>query len=768
MNFDLQKLYDLLPVLYRIRDSELAGQLPNGEEAYGPLKAYLSVISEQVEVLEENLDQLYDDHFIETCSEWAVSYIGSLVGARGLLSFPDAPFSERSQVANTIAYRRRKGTAAVIEQLARDVTGWNANVVEFFLHLATTQYLNHLRPKNLSISDLRDWQRLEYVGTPFDEMAHTVDVRRIEPLRGKYNIHNIGVFVWRIGSYQLTDSAAYRVDNHRYTFDSLGRSLPLYNLPQTETEITHLAEPRNVPMPITRRALADNPGAWYGRDGNMDTGRETDKSIMLFADGLPLLPSEGAKLSDIISSCNLSDDPLSPGDWLHLPAEKIAIDPLLGRITLPPRPPGSLSMGSQNNLPSTWPPRELRVSYCYGFTANMGGGAYDRSATIIRSADKFVTRNGNLSIQQTLDDLVAELTDLQDVSSLETHAHGIVEIQDNGYFLGNIVIRPGKNQTIELRAKDNMRPVLVINDGELRIEGRENSKVILNGILVSGGQIIVPEKTNNKMNNLLGELEIQHCTLLPGISPEFGVLASEKDIMPRLIAELPGLSISIEKCITGGIRTHERVQISISDSIVDALGPTQVAFSALDSEESGGTLQVLNSTIIGKVHAHTIKMASNTIFMAEKAAIGDTWLAPVLAKRLQKGCTRFSWLPNGARVPRPYRCQPAMAAEQAEEAAEVEALSKRATPAEVAAAKAIARASALARVRPQFTSLEHGNAGYCQLHRHCSNEIATGADNESEMGAFHHLYQPQRVTNLRIRLEEYLRFGLEAGIFLAS
>ena len=33
------------------------------------------------------------------------------------------------------------------------------------------------------------------------------------------------------------------------------------------------------------------------------------------------------------------------------------------------------------------------------------------------------------------------------------------------------------------------------------------------------------------------------------------------------------------------------------------------------------------------------------------------------------------------------------------------------------------------------------------------------------MGAFHELFEPQRETNLRIRLDEYLRFGLEAGVF---
>jgi hypothetical protein len=36
------------------------------------------------------------------------------------------------------------------------------------------------------------------------------------------------------------------------------------------------------------------------------------------------------------------------------------------------------------------------------------------------------------------------------------------------------------------------------------------------------------------------------------------------------------------------------------------------------------------------------------------------------------------------------------------------------------------------------------------------------------MGTYHGLFGPQRETNLRIRLEEYLRFGLEAGVFYGS
>ena len=47
-------------------------------------------------------------------------------------------------------------------------------------------------------------------------------------------------------------------------------------------------------------------------------------------------------------------------------------------------------------------------------------------------------------------------------------------------------------------------------------------------------------------------------------------------------------------------------------------------------------------------------------------------------------------------------------------------------------------------------------------------EISAGADDESEMGAFHDLYQPQRAANLRARLNEYIPADVNADVILAS
>jgi hypothetical protein len=123
VSFEAKTLFELLPAIHRIRDAEIA----QGEGLErGPLEELIAVFAEQVGVAQENLEQLYDDLFIETCADWVVAYIGDLIGYEPLHQVVPSLASPRAEVAHTIALRRRKGTALVLEQLARDVTGWDA------------------------------------------------------------------------------------------------------------------------------------------------------------------------------------------------------------------------------------------------------------------------------------------------------------------------------------------------------------------------------------------------------------------------------------------------------------------------------------------------------------------------------------------------------------------------------------------------------------------------------------------------------------------
>jgi hypothetical protein len=691
MSYDPDKLYNLLPSVHRVRDVE------QGE----PLRELLSLITRQVGILEEDLEQLYDNQFIETCAPWVLPYIGDLIGYRSLHPIGPDQLTPRAEVANTIGYRRRKGTASVLEQLARDVTGWNARAVEFFQLLEWTQFMNHIRPANFYAPDLRQWEPLERLGTAFETTAHTVDVRHIERSEGKYNIPNIGIFLWRLNAYRLHGSLAARVDDHRFLFHPLGVNTPLFNRPQTEKSITHLAEPINVPEPISRRVLDASLGDYYGAE------------LSMFI--------EGFAIGDL-SACNLSDANASGTIWAHTPPNAlVAIDPVLGRISF---------RDAQAEPP--------RVMFHYGFSAAMGGGEYERTPTFDAALGPVETVASPGPIQSALD---------------ARAGGGIVELSDSGRFeeTPSIALNPGVR--LEFRAANEHRPTLIMA-GPLDITGGANAEVTLNGLLIAGG----PIRILSALGDTLRKVRLLHCTLVPGLSLGIDGTPGSPGTPSLLIehTETP-IQIEIDHCIVGAIHAPPNANVLIRHSIVDANSDTALAYSDLDGTGAGGTVSVVNSTIIGTMHTELLKLASNTIFLSRT----EDGSAPIRSERRQTGCVRFSWLPLEARVPRRYRCQPDLEIGERIKAALEESPTHTISDAERQAIKA----TVVATVVPAFTSLRYTNPGYCQLRLSVPEQIRSGADDEAEMGVFHDLFQPQRESNIRARLREYLRFGLEAGVF---
>ncbi|HMN60614.1 MAG TPA: hypothetical protein PJ988_09645 [Anaerolinea sp.] len=291
-NSPVSRLYDLLPAIYRLRDEQTGGQL----------RALLEVIAEQADLVEEDIHQLYQDWFIETAAEWVVPYIGDLLGVQPLHAVGgDAGFSLRAYVANTLAYRRRKGTAYVLEDLARAVSGWPSRSAEFFQRLQTTQNLNHLSTRRTTV-DLRQPDALDRLDGPFDGLAHSLDVRPTAQHTGWHAVQHIGLFVWRLKAYPLAGTAARRSSTHPYGFyfNPLGASAALFNQPQADSDLAHLAEEVNVPGPIrpmaaaldlSRYRLEQAHVAAEQRPANSDF-YGPDRSLQIKVDGQALVPMQ--------------------------------------------------------------------------------------------------------------------------------------------------------------------------------------------------------------------------------------------------------------------------------------------------------------------------------------------------------------------------------------------------------------------------------------------------------------------------------------------
>ena len=743
MSFSAQTLFNLLPAILRIRDQAQAvvtpgwladpadrdalktlqalpaASLTQAQQAHlsqlqsaamaGPLANLIAVIAEQVALLEEDLDQLYDDQFIETCAGWVVPYIGDLIGYR--MPHSSIPgVSPRAEVAHTIAYRRRKGTVVVLEQLAHDVTAWNAKAVEYFSKLVMTQYVNHPRPQCLAAPDLRRWEPLERIGGAFDSIMHTVDVRRIASGRGRYNIPNVGLFLWRIDAQPLNASPAVPAipgEAHRYRFHPLNIDQPLLTSPQTEASVTQLATPLNVPEPISRRVLDQRLSDYYSSAG-------AARSLCLYTgSGSNFTAVDPAK----IVVCNLSDQ---GAGWAHAPASgQYKIDPVLGRLWLPPDVPAGTT---------------ARVDFNYGFGAQLGGGPYERTASFEVNGDTPL-----LKVPQAYPTLAAAVAAIPTPSAQNPFSAVVIEIGDNGRYQETFSLQAPNGVLVELRAADDCRPTLVLG-GPLELGGGTQSGISLNGLLITGNSkscVLHVAKTGNSLSTL----SIAHCTLVPGwalnpdCSPQFAGA-------PSLVIEQIGLAVTIRSSITGPIFSANWPDntVSITDSIVDALATSGVAYGGLSGDaagdDPGAALTLSCCTMIGKLHARALPLVSNSILLAALGS-NDPWKAPVIAVRRQQGCIRFSWLPSAARVPRRYECLPESAA----------------SPRDAV---------------PRFTSLTYGFTAYGQLSTRSGAALLTGADDESQPGAFHGVYPPQREINLRTRLDEYLRVGLEAGIFYQS
>jgi hypothetical protein len=749
----IDRLYELLPTIHRLRDHE-QGQ---------PLRALLQVIAEQVQLIEDDIGSLYDNWFIETCDNWVVPYLADLIG--GAPAGEAGPFGDprtaeglgrnralmsRREVANTLRYRLRKGTLAVLERLARDVAGMPARAVEFQRLLAASVALNSQRLRAGRSVDLRQGRRLGVLGGPFDEAAHLPDLRRMGSSHtpGRFNPPSVGLFVWRLRAYPITHAPASCIEAvgpHCYSFSVLGNDVPLFNRPRADADADAIAGELDVPAPIDRRAFSQSTIVdgqartraspdYYGLA--VEGGTTVARSLVIWAEDWPPKEADNRK--------PVARERIVPTDldrWSYVPRNgELAVDPERGRIVFPPR-----------QLP-----KRVYVSYHYGFSGDVGGGEYERPL-LQRDSATLVRVKGKTELQRALEPWKRQTDEGGElVIAADQPAHAVIEITDSGVYTIPIDLALDARHSLQIRAALRTRPVIRLLDWQadapdsLTITGREGSRFILDGVMIAGRGV--------RLTGALESFTVRHSTLVPGWS-------LEPDCDPQRPAE-PSIDVTdshpcivVEHSIVGSIQVNnnevdaEPVPIRISDSVIDATGtdcdsPECEAIGAAGSMIAHAVLRIVRSTIIGRVMSHAIELAENSILLGR-----------VTVARRQIGCMRFCHVPHGSRTPRRFNCQPDL----------VEARVRQDAP--VATAPQVLEAALQAerrRVWPRFGSTRYGTPAYCQLTPDCAEEIARGADDESEMGVFHDLFQPLRLASLRTRLDEFVPAAVDAGVILVN
>jgi hypothetical protein len=709
------RLWNLLPPVYRAEDSPTL-------DRNGSLRELVNCLGGQAAILRRSLDRLWADQSIETCDDWVIAYIGDLL-ATNLVASLDAR-GQRLDVAKTIYYRRRKGTVAILEEIAADITGWDARVVEFFRRMGRTRHNfdpeiglpaetddpagNRRLQKAQGLmgdltntciggwADLRNVYGASKAHSAFDEFFYTADVRRGKGRVGWHNIPRLGVFLWRLKSFGLdyTTPVAVKGCSGHYTFDPTGRVFDpkdsVSGLYAKSVKADRFGDrwvspaEWQLPTPISHSLLetdlqAEQPELYDASDPT-DNTKFITKSVGVYRKSgtYALLPAA-----------------IPTAQTPTRPAPQVTIYPKHGRF----------------KILSPQPNEMIHVTYHYGFSSTVGAGSYDR-----RLLGLTTSNSTDLPVAGGADALAAPLSTLAPTGILTlTDSLTYTKINPVGSQMTPI-------QSVAIQAENRKRPVLRPPATETNpipwiFYGTPGSRLLLTGLFISGIDIVLQGEFDSVTLNC--------CTLDPGHfdleTKKYVAAVDGKELKPsHLWIEAQVNRLIVDHCITGPIATRlfgSVSQLSISNSILQAF----------DTEKTltftNGDVHLNRCTLLGGANVHQLE--------ASECILNDV----VQVENPQQGCVRFSAWARGSLLPRPY------------ESVEIPPNS------------------------PLFTSQVFDHPGYAQLQlgadaailSHTGGGIATilkGAEDGSEMGVFVGEKNSIKERSLRIKYEEYMPLGL--------
>ncbi len=609
------RLYDLLPAVYRRCDAE-AGET---------LRRFLQVFEEELERHEGDAWRAYDNWFIETCEEEAVPLIGELVGVHLPHPVTDVTRSQRAWVANAIARRRRKGTASSLDDLARDVTGYDATLVEYFQRLAVAWQAALPSRRTRAFCALRDPLPLEAIGRAGDESARTVDLRSITAGRGRHHPAHAGVHLWRLRAQPpvraLARPAVAGTADGRYRAHPSGLDAPLWHGAGHDPRIPGAGPLSRLALhqelEARRQAIVDGvapPTRWFG----------DEPVFQVWVNGTPIPPEEVA-IADLSRELAASPwwprppasapyPPAAGGAPVNLPI-RVLVDPTNGRLSFRAPEEGGVAAGATVEVTA-----RLGMLDVLGASAaprpDLLGGSFARPA----EAERWFERTAG-----TPDELRAAVSDWNAASAAAA-----------GPFVGRIEVAASlvlEGAALEVSVPRLARVLVTARDGErptlrapLHVTGTAGASdpdpgaLALDGFALDGG---VEVRAGS-----LGALTLAHCTALLFGTASWSVLC---------LADNGRLRVRLLRSVVHSVRAAPALAgIDLEDSALCAPGGHGVLAMLTP-------LSVQRSTVFANCMARRLD-ASDSVFMD---TLGVTEAA--------EGCVRYSYLAAPGAVRR-YAC----------------------------------------------------------------------------------------------------------------
>ncbi|HKY04114.1 MAG TPA: hypothetical protein VJQ56_04445, partial [Blastocatellia bacterium] len=243
------------PAYFRAED-----QSPSGRDE---LRQLLEVLAAPLAIARQSIEELHADLFIDSADDWVLRYLAEMVGTT--LIFPDAD-SNRRDIRSTVAFRRRKGTPSMLQEMGETLTGQMVMTQEGWRLVQMTQDLNLLRPERV-IPDIRPAILAETESGPLCSTHHLPDIRAISRTTGIFHPKHVAHWAHPTVLFPLDEGLAFDLTDPvtdpdlRFAFHPLGVFLPLRARRPTAAA-SEIKTDRVPPM-----HFGVSPGVWFDRAG---------------------------------------------------------------------------------------------------------------------------------------------------------------------------------------------------------------------------------------------------------------------------------------------------------------------------------------------------------------------------------------------------------------------------------------------------------------------------------------------------------------------
>ena len=443
----------------------------------------------------------------------------------------DAVVSRRALVANTIRYRRRKGTASVLESLAADVSGWRTAAVDQFERLVTTQHLAHPRIALPNTVDIRAGTNLELTPGPFAEHAHTVDIRAMPPRNresgARPNVANVSLHAYPVDGLVIPNAACLAASAPRLAPAGIASTRSAATS-RSSTRRSTIVASTCAPSPTRCRCCSAGDG--FARSSTATIGDRRQwwpGSASALADP-PTVRSgdrpERQRRPGVVDPIDVDVCCLDP--WKPpAPTGRIRVDPVNGRVVVPdPSPPASSCQRRPESSPVSAPVRRhVRPAPPQSPPSTSRGNAASPRDRPGRRVDRRLAGGGDHGVERSscrhrgvivLMESARHEINLTGANRIRIPEGSQLTIVGADWPLLPVVGgAPGQSaRRLGVIDAERVRPCLV---GDIEVDGRaplastQPGRLTIDGVLIAGNVTVVGGVEQ------LGELELRNCTQVP-------------------------------------------------------------------------------------------------------------------------------------------------------------------------------------------------------------------------------------------------------------